>query len=155
MTMARKRPDAIAARLRMLAAASLPDLRSEWKRLTGRAPPPGIRTDLLRRALAYRIQEQAYGGLDRDTRRRLREIAAAADRGEKRVAVQATQLRPGTAITREWQGRTHAVNVLAEGFEYQGKAYKSLSEIARAITDTRWSGPKFFGLRGLNGARKA
>jgi hypothetical protein len=148
----RKSPDAVAARLRKVEAASLPDLRAEWERLTGRAPPPGLRSNLLRLALAYRIQEEAYGGLDRETRRRLREIAAAADRGERRPAGPAP-LRPGTALTREWQGRTHAVNVLAQGFEYQGKAYKSLSEIARVITGTRWSGPKFFGLRGPNGTK--
>ena len=100
----------------------------------------------------YRIQEEAYGGLDRETRRRLREIAAAADRGERRP-IGAAPLRPGTALTREWQGRTHAVNVLAQGFEYQGKPYRSLSEIARVITGTRWSGPKFFGLRGPNATK--
>lgn len=148
----RKSPDGVAARLRRLESASLPELRSEWERLTGRAPPQGLRSNLLRLALAYRIQEEAYGGLDRETRRRLREIAAAADRGEKRLAGGAS-LRPGTALTREWQGRTHAVSVLAEGFEYQGKAYKSLSEVARVITGTRWSGPKFFRLRGLNGTK--
>lgn len=148
----RKAPDVVAARLRKVEAASLPELRSDWERLTGRAPPPGVRSNLLRLALAYRIQEEAYGGLDRETRRRLREIAAAADRGEKRPAG-APPLRPGTALTREWQGRMHAVNVLAEGFEYQGKAYKSLSEVARVITGTRWSGPKFFGLRGPNGTK--
>lgn len=148
----RKAPDVVAARLRKLQSAPLLELRADWESLMGRAAPPGLRSNLLRLALAYRIQEEVYGGLDRETRRRLREIAAATDRGDKRLAV-AAPLRPGTTITREWQGRTHAVNVLAEGFGYQGKAYKSLSEIARAITGTRWSGPKFFGLRGPNGTK--
>jgi len=134
------------ARLAALEAAPLPQLRAEWERLTGRAPPTGLRRDLLMRALAYTLQERAFGGLDRPTRKRLAQIATSIDRGQTRGLAPAPRLRPGTALTRTWQGRAHTVLVLDQGFEYQGQEYKSLSEIARAITGTRWSGPAFFGL---------
>ena len=149
--MARRQIDADArgnldAHLVALETAPLPQLRAEWKRLTGRPPPPGLRRDLLMRALAYKIQERASGGLDRATRKRLEQIATSVDRGQTRGFAPAPRLRPGTALTRDWQGRAHTVLVLDQGFEYAGRTYKSLSEIARAITGTRWSGPAFFGL---------
>ena len=149
--MARRATDAVAqggldARLAVLETAPLPQLRADWERLTGRPPPTGLRRDLLMHALAYKLQEWASGGLDRATRKRLTQIAASVERGQTRGLTPMPRLRPGTALTRDWQGRAHTVLVLEQGFEYAGQIYKSLSEIARAITGTRWSGPAFFGL---------
>jgi len=151
MATARRQVDAVArgdldAHLAALEAAPLPSLRADWERLTGRPPPTGLRRDLLRHALVYTLQERAFGGLDRATRGRLQQIAASVDRGQTRGLAPIPRLRPGTALTRDWQGRAHTVLVLEQGFEYAGQTYKSLSEIARAITGTRWSGPAFFGL---------
>ena len=151
MATAPRQADAIArgdldAQLAALKAAPLPQLRADWERLTGRPPPTGLRRDLLMRALAYTLQEWTSGGLDRATRKRLTQIATSVDRGQTRGLAPAPRLRSGTALTREWQGRAHTVLVLAQGFEYAGQTYKSLSEIARTITGTRWSGPAFFGL---------
>jgi len=150
--MERRATDALAqggldAHLAAFEAAPLPQLRADWKRLTGRLPPIGLRRDLLMRALAYKLQERAFGGLDSATRKRLDQIAASVERGQTRGVAPAPRLRPGTALTRDWQGRAHTVLVLEQGFEYAGQIYKSLSAIARAITGTRWSGPAFFGLR--------
>ena len=161
MAPARRPADAIArggldAQLAALEVESLPQLRADWERLTGRPPPTELRRDLLMRALAYKLQERASGGLDRATRKRLAQIAASIERGQTHGLASAPRLRPGTALTRDWQGRAHTVLVLDQGFEYAGQTYKSLSEIARAITGTRWSGPAFFGLtrtaRGKGGA---
>jgi len=151
MAPARRPADAIArggldAQLAALEVESLPQLRADWERLTGRPPPTELRRDLLMRALAYKLQERASGGLDRATRKRLAQIAASIERGQTHGLASAPRLRPGTALTRDWQGRAHTVLVLDQGFEYAGQTYRSLSEIARAITGTRWSGPAFFGL---------
>lgn len=92
---------------------------------------------LLRSVLAWRIQAGAFGGLDQQT------IKLLHDRRAPREPIVA----PGTIFTREWRGKRHEVEAFADGFLYQGKRWKGLSEIARAITGTRWNGPRFFGLR--------
>jgi hypothetical protein len=97
------------------------------------------------------LQEQAYGGLKPEIRRRLRELANSFNRNpkpaEKRLAAP-IQIKAGTRLIRQWEGKTHQVTVGESGFEYNGESYKSLSVIARLITGTRWSGPLFFGLKG-------
>lgn len=120
-----------------LEALDLEDLREQWRVRYG-APPSLRSVGLLRRLLAWKIQADAFGGLDADTRRRLRGQTAPASSG---------RLAPGTLITREWKGVAYVVEATEDGFLLQGRTYRSLSEVARAITGTRWNGPRFFGLR--------
>lgn len=138
--------DDLASRLRELAFLDKPGLLQAWEALIGTPPPPRCRAELLRMVLAYRIQARQFGGLSEATRRRLRRLAG----GEIAAGDAPPSPRPlkhGTRLLREWQGRTHTVTITESGFAYDGKAYRSLSHIARTITGTRWSGPLFFGLR--------
>lgn len=121
--------------LRKLAKADLKQLREEWERRYG-ATSKLRSPDLLRRILAWRIQAAAEGGLDRVTRRLL-----AGDAGPEDLMAE------GTVITRNWKGVQHQVEVIHGGYLYGGRRWKSLSEVAREITGTRWNGPRFFGLR--------
>jgi hypothetical protein len=123
-------------------------LKQQWRDLFGKEPPPFNRRYIESR-LAYRIQELAYGGLKPETLRRLRELGEQLDGGRIDVRKRRVddRLLTGTRLIREWQGVEHTVTVLADGFEYQGRPYKSLSAVARAITGTQWNGPLFFGLR--------
>jgi hypothetical protein len=132
--------------------AELPNLeRSKllelWVENFGRKPAAGTRRELLVPILAYRIQERAYGGLKPETLARLRKIALALEKNPKAKILDNSGLNHGTRISRTWRGVTHEVTVSSGWFEYRGKTYKNLSEIARLITGTRWSGPKFFGMR--------
>ena len=141
--------DPIPARLAALKIAPTPDLKQQWRNLFDSEPPPFNRRYLESR-LAYRIQELAYGGLKPDTIRRLERLGEDLDGGDrKKSRIRADRDRPitGTRLLREWQGVEHAVTVTADGFEWQGRPYNSLSAIARAITGTRWNGWVFFGLR--------
>ena len=125
--------------VRGLMALDLEGLRSAWRTRYG-APPKLRSVKLLRYMLAWRIQETAWGGLDSELRQRLRRPGSIAAAAGPRPSV-------GSTITREYRGREHRVEVAPEGFIHDGAAYKSLSQVARAITGTRWNGPKFFGLR--------
>lgn len=130
---------------------NLAQLQAKWRRVLKQAPPPHIRKQLLVPLLAYKLQEQAYGGLKPEVKRRLRELAASFHRDSKKTAAQRRdplRIKPGTRLIRQWEGQTHHVTVGEVGFEYNGERYKSLSVIARLITGTRWSGPLFFGLKG-------
>jgi hypothetical protein len=130
-------PTTFTEEVRALERLDLEGLRGEWRRRFG--APPKIRShDLVRRLLAWRIQAAAYGGLDAETRRLLRQTGAA-PRGPK--------LTVGARIAREWKGVRYEVQVVEAGFIHAGCHYDSLSEIARAITGVRWNGPRFFGLR--------
>lgn len=140
-----------------LPSMSTVELRAEWRRLF-RQTPPLLSRDLLVRALAYRAQELTHGGLTRSMKRRLRALAdttAEADMGRgdatKVAARKAVTLSPGARLVREWGGRTHVVSVTVNGFEHDGRRYRSLSKIAEAITGAHWSGPRFFGLTGTRG----
>lgn len=133
--------------------AALPDkptdeLKRMWRDLFGTSLPPYNRAFLVKR-LAYRIQELAFGGLSEETEERLDSLARDAVYADPARMRRRLVNRPvtGTRLMREWQGVEHHVTVLDNGFEYQGRRYKSLSVIARTITGTRWSGPRFFGLR--------
>jgi hypothetical protein len=128
------------AELATLSTMAMGELRAEWRRRFGGPPPMHRSVDFLRRQIAWRLQEARYGGLDRATRRLLISKKAPA-------RVRGPVLSPGVRLTREWQGRPHHVEVLAKGFLYNGRAFDSLSEVAREITGVRWNGPRFFGLR--------
>ena len=140
--------DNVLARVAVLKQTPTPDLKVMWADLYGTEPPPYNRRFLESR-LAYRIQELAYGGLKPETVRRLEELAEDLDGGNILKRRQPSNNRPiaGTRLVREWQGVDHQVTVMVEGFEFQGRPYKSLSAIARAITGTRWNGLIFFGLK--------
>jgi hypothetical protein len=125
-------------------------LREQWEDLYGTPCPPRMSSSLMRRAVAYRIQEQALGGLDRATLRRLDRAAADLAAGRP-LAVPAPKIKPGTRLLREWQGAVHEVIVLDRGVEYRDQTWPSLSAVAREITGTRWSGPRFFGLKEVAG----
>lgn len=124
-----------------------PDLRTLWRRLIRSEPPLRISRDLMARAIAYRIQERADGGLGLATRRRLRLLAEAPADNRVTAGDPGIALRPGASLVREWHGRTHTVLVLKDGFDYQGRRYRSLTRIAQTITGAHWSGPIFFGVR--------
>ncbi len=125
----------------------LPALRDEWRRHHRAPPPRRLSRDLLIRGIAYKRQEQVYGGLSRATRRRLRTLAKAFSETGRVAPDNGTKVRPGTRLVREWQGRTHVVTATEGGFNYDGEAYGSLTAIAQRITGAHWSGPRFFGLR--------
>jgi spermidine synthase len=106
---------------------------------------PRISKTLLIRGIAYRLQEEASTGLSKLTRRRFKQLAKALrDRGT--LQQQTPALKAGTKFIREWKGRVHEVVVAADSYIYAGKHYRSLSQIARTITGTNWSGPRFFGV---------
>jgi DUF2924 family protein len=138
---------ALAAEIAGLSKAGIANLRERYKNLYGRQPAGTLGRSFLIRAIAYRLQEQACGGLKPATRRLLAQVAedAAAGGAPKRPPVRKAEM--GTILVREWQGNAHRVTVLGEGVSFNGKRYRSLSEVARAITGSRWSGPRFFGLR--------
>ena len=142
-------PTDVLRRLAALERASTADLKQQWRELFGKEPPAFSRTYLQSR-LAYRIQELAYGGLKPETVARLEALGEKLDGGNITLRRIRADDRPiaGTRLVREYQGVEHVVTVLADGFEYEGRPYRSLSAIARAITGTRWNGWTFFGLRG-------
>jgi hypothetical protein len=145
----------VLARLAALKTTRTADLKQQWRELFGTEPPPYSRRFLESR-LAYRIQELAYGGLKPETIERLEAIAEDLDGGvPDRRRRRAAQDRPiaGTRLIREWQGVEHCVTVRDEDFEYQGRPFKSLSAVARAITGTRWNGLIFFGLKNHRASR--
>ena len=144
--------DPIPARLAALKTTPTPELKQQWRELFDSEPPPFNRRYLESR-LAYRIQELAYGGLKPETIRRLQDLAEDLDGKGRGTARSRQGIVPiaGTRLLREWQGVEHVVTVTATGFEWQGRPYKSLSAIARAITGTRWNGWVFFGLKNHKG----
>src|SRR5947209_14226699 len=122
-------------------------LRVRYRELFRAEPPKAFGPDLLRRSIAHRIQEKAFGGLSRSTQRLLDEMMKAFAAKPNGKIVLPRRIKPGSVLVREWKGRSHRVMVLADGFAYDGKTFDNLSEIAGLITGTRWNGPRFFGLR--------
>lgn len=122
------------------------ELVSRWQETFNTPCPRKISHAFLVRALTYRLQEDVLGGLDRATRRRLDKAAANLKAG-RAIAPAAPTIKPGTRLLREWQGTVHEVIVLEKGVQYRDKNWPSLSAVAREITGTRWSGPRFFGLK--------
>lgn len=135
----------LSQRLAALSTLSLAELRAEWRRLY-RSPPPRLSREFLVRAIAWRIQEKALGGLSPAIQRRLQASSAHESSEFARSETAAAHPRPGTRLVREWNGRTYTVTVTEQGFFYDGKTYGSLTKVARVITGAHWSGPRFFGL---------
>ncbi len=146
--------DSALAQVAALPEKSTADLKQLWRELYDREPPPYNRPFLVKR-LAYRIQELAMGGLSARAEAKLDRLMAEEDLRVKGKQPLRKGDRPisGTRLIREWQGVEHTATVLDDGYEYQGRRYKSLSAIARAITGTRWSGPLFWGLRSHRSGR--
>lgn len=136
--------DDIEMEITRLSELSHPELVAHWKDRHGLAPPKGLSRRLLLLALSYQIQAAAQGDLDAKAIRHLRKTATTIPGAPRTPGV----LKPGARIMREWNGGTHVVDVIEKGFKWNGDDYASLSAIARAITGARWSGPRFFGLRG-------
>ena len=138
----------VLAQLAALKTTSTADLKTLWRKLNDTEPPPYNRRFLESR-LAYRIQELAFGGLKPATVKKLEALGEQIDgrRSGKRKPRMDAKPIAGTRLVREWQGRVETVTVLAEGYEWQGRPYQSLSAVARAITGTRWNGWVFFGLK--------
>lgn len=142
----------VSAQLTALTNSDLHQLRVQWRKLMRSEAPPHLTRGLLLRILAYRVQELAYGGLDRESVRYLDRIAERLAAGERNPVPPVPdprrgRLRPGTLLEREHGGVLHRVSVIEDGYNWQGRTFQSLSEVARAITGTNWNGPRFFGLR--------
>jgi hypothetical protein len=136
----------IADRLAGLLISSKAGLCKLWAELFKVDPPPGIRKELMVRVLAYRLQEQEFGGLSEGSLGRLRVLAKTIDINCN-ASSRGPTIKPGTRLIRQWKDQVHVVHVEEGNYEYKGSRYQSLSEIARLITGTRWSGPLFFGLK--------
>ena len=140
--------DHLSQTLAALPALSRADLKERWQNIYKRPPPDRISRPLLIRALAYHIQEQALGGLKPTSARLLEQFM-------DKQRIQATaptapalpSYKPGTRLLRQWHGETHEVTLLDEGVLYRGECYRSLTQVAKAITGIKWNGPLFFGLR--------
>ena len=142
----------VLARLAALKGMTVTELKAEWENLMGTAPPNNSRSFLEQR-LAYRIQELTWGGLAKPVTRLLDALADEVEGRKVRKSVIADPRNPviGTKLVREWDGVEHVITVLKDGFDWQGRRYKSLSAVARDITGTRWNGYRFFGLREAKG----
>lgn len=134
-------PNRLRAEINSLECLTRPALLARWRDVHRTEPPKHLSRDLLLRGLTYALQEQSVGGLTRAERKALRSLAI--EGGNQRPRA----FRSGTRLYREWQGVSHEVLITDNGCRWRGKDYQSLSEVARAITGTRWSGPRFFGLR--------
>ena len=145
MAVARIKDDQLDAELRALPGLPRAELQRRWTDLYGRPCPAHMSRGLLVRALAYRMQENMIGGLDRATQRRLDRAAGDLAAG-KSLAAPGAKIKPGTRLLREWNGRVHEVIVLEDSVQYREQSWPSLSAVAREITGARWSGPRFFGL---------
>src|SRR6266850_3603936 len=145
--MAARQKGATGEALSRLPKLDIRELREEWRLLYKADASPHLSRDLLIRAVAYRMQEVALGGLRPEPQRQLRQIAQELKQAGGAAKRFRPQLKPGTRLMREWQGRTYVVVVLDDGFSWQGTRCNSLSAIARKITGTAWSGPLFFGLK--------
>jgi len=137
----------VLARLTALKRMSVKELKGEWESLFA-APAPNNSRGYLELRLGYRIQELTLGGLSRETRRTLDLLADEIEGKSGRKAIIADARNPvvGTRLVREWGGVEHTVTVMRDGFDWQGRKFKSLSAAARAITGTQWNGYRFFGL---------
>ena len=134
---------------------ALSELRIYWRKLHGFEAPTTMSKELLRLAICYKLQEQKFGGLSRRSQLRI-EVLESRKPGEMSVRNkdQRQSLKPGAKLLRSWQGKIHEVLALEQGqFAFDGKAYRSLTEIAREITGAHWSGPRFFGLKTKAGSK--
>lgn len=134
------------AEIARLGDLDLGQLREVWRQRLGK-PPKIASAELTRRWLSWELQARVRGSIDPATRARLKQLSKADRAGPAPAIPSCSALRPGTMLTREWNDVTHRVMVLEEGFTWNGQQFTSLSEVALYITGTRWSGPRFFGLR--------
>jgi hypothetical protein len=132
--------DGVEEKVAQIAVMTITELRLLWRQTFASEPPSAFSNDLLARAIAYRVQEEAYGGLKPQTTRLLRVMASPGAEPPRQVKV-------GSVIVREHKGVLHEVMVVPGGFCWQGQIYDSLSTIAKKITGVSWNGPRFFGLR--------
>ncbi len=139
--------EAVENELTQLSGFSISVLRKRWRSLFPAEPSPAFGPDLLRRSIAQKLQENAYGKLSSSAQRELNRIVASLERNPAGRIELPQRIKPGAALVRDWKGKSHHVTVLDKGFTYEQRTYPSLSEIAREITGTRWNGPRFFGLR--------
>jgi hypothetical protein len=148
--------DATACReaLARLPKLDLGELRQQWRAFYKAEASPHLSRELLVRAVAYRMQEVALGGLRPGRQRQLRQIAQQLKQAGEATTRARPELKPGTRLMREWRGRTYDVLALNDGYSWQGTSYRSLSAIAREITGTAWSGPLFFGLKANRSATR-
>ena len=139
--------ETIADELTATVNLSRAELLKRWETAYSRSPPKGISRRHLEYSAAYHIQAKAFGGLKPSAHRKLRGTSAKV-KVSKTVSIsrKSTSLTPGTRLVREWHGKTYTIEVQEQGYCYNGETYLSLSKIARTITGTRWSGPRFFGL---------
>ena len=133
--------------LQKLAALPRETLAQRWRAFFGSDPPRGVRKRFLMGAVAYGMQARRYGDLKPTVRRRLLNLGEDSPTNREARGVTSVKLKPGARIFREWNGLTHMVQVVEDGFIWNSGQYRSLSAVARAITGARWSGPRFFGLR--------
>ena len=139
-----------------LPGMSRAELLDTWAQVVGKAPVLSASRELLVNTIAWHLQARQFGGLSPSVQRRLERLAAAIERGEPiRPSTATDRLRHGTSLERAWRGETHVVSVAADGITYRGQHYRSLSQITRIITGTRWNGPAFFGLRQGSGKADA
>jgi len=142
-----KERERLSAEIAGLESLDLSQLRTRWKLLYEIEAPPHLSRDLLRRAVAYRTQEKVLGGLKPATRRLLERFAEGARTRKPTKVVPMRKVGPDTILIREWGGTRHEVMVVENGAMFSGKRYRSLSQVARVITGSHWSGPLFFGLK--------
>ena len=168
--------DTLARDLARVLALDRAALVEQWRQLYGNEPPAKVGSGLLMRAIAYRVQKNALGGLKPATQRYLANVVTQASGKQQKsrnglqsddwqlcsekssstkIAAPPIAIKPGTRLLREWYGVTHEVVVLEEGVRYREKQYRSLSEVARIITGTKWPGPLFFGLKSAERKRVA
>jgi hypothetical protein len=136
----------VESELAALQSMSLDQLRQAWREHMESEPPRFRARDIFLRMLAWQLQAKAFGGFDAETERQLREITRPFERDPAHRPKPVRRLSPGVVLVREWKGVLQRVTVEKDGFSHLGQRYRSLTEVARAITGTRWSGPRFFGL---------
>jgi len=139
------------AQIEKLANLTLKSLRQRWAEIFGKPAPAAARSEYLIRAIAFHVQSEVYGALSPSLSKRLKKLLSGSPVESKGTSTRAGKLRFGTRLLRDWRGETHEIQVVENGYRYRGMSYQSLSEIARLITGTRWSGPLFFGLKGKAG----
>ena len=141
----------IAESLARLSAATIFELRGEWRRLHQAPPPMRLSRDLLLRGITYKLQERPLGGLSKSIMRKLERLNLDSEASGAQKSAPPISLKAGTRLVREWRGVSYTVLVHADGFEWNGRRYRSLTIVAREITGAHWSGPRFFGLRNRAG----
>jgi len=142
-----KAPIDVAQALARLSELTIFELRVEWRQLHRAPPPMRLSRDLLMRGITYKFQERPLGGLSKSILRKLECLNLASQASDTPKPAPPISLKAGTRLVREWRGVTHTVLVHADGFEWKGRRYRSLTFVAHSITGAHWSGPRFFGLR--------